>query len=248
MQVGSLPSVLGSQPSYCATVTVDLRRLKPGGGGVNAAIYKAAGPELEQATKECSKTLSPGSAVAVPLPASSPLRREEGVTHVIHVLGPNMNPQRPNCLAGDYIQGCDILRATYRRLFETFAMITMKARAPVDTISKQLVETAGRMVAGDISRSKNGGDVGTIPATTTGTPANAFTMMMQAAKRKGTGDLDSRTKRERPTEEQDKSTDQEIKELSGSARSSDTQSTARDATCDAVPCGGHTVHEFGYAV
>ena len=82
------------------------RRLKPGGGGVNAAIFEAAGNELEIETKKLAKTLNPGSALVVPLPLTSPLYIREGVTHVIHVLGPNMNPQRPNCLHGDYNEGC----------------------------------------------------------------------------------------------------------------------------------------------
>ncbi|XP_057742935.1 transcription factor bHLH140 isoform X1 [Arachis stenosperma] len=98
-------------------------RLKAGGGGVNAAIFNAAGPELESATKERAKSLSPGNAVVVPLPASSPLFVTEGVTHVIHVLGPNMNPQRPNCLNNDYEKGCKILQDAYASLFEGFASI-----------------------------------------------------------------------------------------------------------------------------
>lgn len=96
------------------------RRLKPGGGGVNAAIYSAAGPELEIATKEKAVTLEPAKSVVVPLPLSSPLFAKEGVTHVIHVLGPNMNPKRPDCLKDDYTQGCKILREAYSSLFEGF--------------------------------------------------------------------------------------------------------------------------------
>ncbi|XP_027334935.1 transcription factor bHLH140 isoform X2 [Abrus precatorius] len=101
-------------------------RLKPEGGGVNAAIFKAAGPELESATKEKVKSLSPGNAVVVPLPSSSPLFAREGVTHIIHVLGPNMNPQRPNCLNNDYNKGCKILQDAYASLFEGFASIVRK--------------------------------------------------------------------------------------------------------------------------
>ncbi|XP_020267420.1 transcription factor bHLH140 isoform X2 [Asparagus officinalis] len=103
-------------------------RLKPGGGGVNAAIFKAAGEDLEMATKERADTLSPGTSVAIPLPSTSPLYRREGVTHVIHVLGPNMNPQRPNCLKNDYVKGCKVLRDAYASLFENFASITRDQR------------------------------------------------------------------------------------------------------------------------
>ncbi|CAL0324698.1 unnamed protein product [Lupinus luteus] len=98
-------------------------RLKPGGGGVNAAIFNAAGSELEYATKEKAKSLSPGNAIFVPLPSSSPLFTREGVTHVIHVLGPNMNPQRPNYLNNDYNKGCKILQDAYAALFEGFVSI-----------------------------------------------------------------------------------------------------------------------------
>ncbi|KAJ0979378.1 hypothetical protein J5N97_014852 [Dioscorea zingiberensis] len=99
-------------------------RLKPGGGGVNAAIFKAAGEALEIATKQHAETLSPGNSVVIPLPSNSPLHQREGVTHVIHVLGPNMNPQRPNCLNNDYVQGGKVLRDAYTSLFENFASIS----------------------------------------------------------------------------------------------------------------------------
>ncbi|PON92185.1 Basic helix-loop-helix transcription factor [Trema orientale] len=101
-------------------------RLKAGGGGVNAAIFSAAGPALEVATKEQANSLLPGSALVVPLPSNSPLFIQEGVTHVIHVVGPNMNPERPNCLKNDYLTGCKILRDAYASLFEGFASIVRK--------------------------------------------------------------------------------------------------------------------------
>uniref|UniRef100_A0A0D9VSX0 Macro domain-containing protein n=1 Tax=Leersia perrieri TaxID=77586 RepID=A0A0D9VSX0_9ORYZ len=98
-------------------------RLKPGGGGVNAAIYGAAGEDLQRATKQCADTLRPGSSVTVPLPSTSPLHQREGVTHIIHVLGPNMNPMRPDCLKNDYTKGCKILHEAYTSLFENFVAI-----------------------------------------------------------------------------------------------------------------------------
>ncbi|KAL6337602.1 hypothetical protein AAG906_037195 [Vitis piasezkii] len=98
-------------------------RLKPGGGGANAAIFSAAGPELEVETKKRAGSLIPGKALVVPLPSISPLFSREGVTHVIHVLGPNMNPQRPNCLNNDYVKGSKVLCEAYTSLFEGFASI-----------------------------------------------------------------------------------------------------------------------------
>ncbi|XP_021769673.1 transcription factor bHLH140-like isoform X1 [Chenopodium quinoa] len=102
-------------------------RLKPGGGGVNAAIFSAAGPSLEVATKKRANSLAPGKAVVISVPADSPLFIREGVTHVIHVVGPNMNPQRPNCLKNDYDEGCKILREAYSSLFEGFASILKRS-------------------------------------------------------------------------------------------------------------------------
>jgi aprataxin len=104
------------------------RRLIPGGGGVNAAIFNASGPSLESATKERSGSLTPGKALVVPLPSNSPLFAKEGVTHVIHVLGPNMNPQRPNYLNNDYVKGCKVLCEAYSSLFEGFATILTTQR------------------------------------------------------------------------------------------------------------------------
>lgn len=98
-------------------------RLKPGGGGVNAAIYSAAGKALETATKIRAGSLMPGKALVVPLPSTSPLYSSEGITHVIHVLGPNMNPMRPNCLGSDYTKGCRVLSEAYSSLFEGFGSI-----------------------------------------------------------------------------------------------------------------------------
>ncbi|PRQ42887.1 putative adenylylsulfatase [Rosa chinensis] len=116
---------LHSEGGLCCNVIANAAnwRLKPGGGGVNAAIFNAGGPALEVATKEQAKSLYPGNAVVVPLPSTSPLFCREGVTHVIHVLGPNMNPQRPNYLDNDYSKGCKILHDTYTSLFEGFASI-----------------------------------------------------------------------------------------------------------------------------
>ncbi|KAG6556035.1 hypothetical protein Mapa_001976 [Marchantia paleacea] len=143
-------------------------RLKAGGGGVNAAIFKAAGPELEEATKKVATTLLPGASIVVPLSPSSPLRKQEGVTHVIHVLGPNMNPQRPNCLADDYVEGCKILRNAYASLFENFASLFRTKPMFVDNYTSR-VETG---------------------STNQKPKLNAFQVLMQASKRKGeVGDI-----------------------------------------------------------
>ncbi|KAK4418912.1 Transcription factor [Sesamum alatum] len=118
-------------------------RLKPGGGGVNAAIFKAAGSALEIATKERAVTLSPGKSVIVPLPSSSLLFAREGVTHVIHVLGPNMNPMRPDCLKDDYVQGCKILREAYSSLFEGFVSVVRSHGVASIHNSRRSLESGG---------------------------------------------------------------------------------------------------------
>lgn len=101
------------------------RRLKPGGGGVNAAIFLAGGEAFEIASKEQADTISPGSSIIVPVPKASTLYQREGVTHVIHVLGPNMNPQRPNYLKDDYVKGCKVLYGAYSSLFNNFSSIAL---------------------------------------------------------------------------------------------------------------------------
>ncbi|KAH9310082.1 hypothetical protein KI387_037993, partial [Taxus chinensis] len=163
-------------------------RLKAGGGGVNAAIFKAAGPELEVATKERAKALNPGSALVVPLSPGCSLYKNEGVTNVIHVLGPNMNPQRPNYLKGDYVKGCKVLHDTYSSLFESFSSIC-KAQ-------QSLISNRG------IPESKSS-DKEILPAKTnqvketkvSGT-SNAFAVLMQSSKKNSSFVSDKKMKRQ----------------------------------------------------
>lgn len=98
---------------------------------MNAAIFRAAGAEFETATRERAKSIEPGKAVVVPLPSTCPLFDREGITHVIHVLGPNMNPQRPNFLDNNYIEGCKILQEAYTSLFEAFLSIVRSQGKPL---------------------------------------------------------------------------------------------------------------------
>ncbi|XP_020529579.1 transcription factor bHLH140 isoform X2 [Amborella trichopoda] len=120
-------------------------RLRPGGGGVNAAIFSAAGKEFEIATKESATSLNPGEAIAVPLPHNSPLYKREGMTYVIHVLGPNMNPQRPNYLNNDYVEGCRVLCKTYSSLFKCFASLIKTQKLQIrssDLIKRETLESS----------------------------------------------------------------------------------------------------------
>eukprot|EP00759_Apiculatamorpha_spiralis_P029516 PhF_6_TR31700/c1_g1_i1/m.46644/K10863/APTX; aprataxin len=89
-------------------------------GGVNRAIHVAAGPGLEKDTKLAHPGGgTPGHAYPVAVRGASPLYAQ-GIRHIIHVIGPNMNPDRPNCLKGDYDTGCKLLSQCYDELFETF--------------------------------------------------------------------------------------------------------------------------------
>ncbi|KAL8114870.1 hypothetical protein AgCh_021638 [Apium graveolens] len=109
------------------TFVGDITRLYSQGGlrcnVIANAANCAAGKSLETATKIRAGSLMPGKALVVPLPSTSPLCSSEGITHVIHVLGPNMNPMRPNCLGNDYTKGCRVLREAYSSLFEGFGSI-----------------------------------------------------------------------------------------------------------------------------
>ncbi|VAH89873.1 transcription factor bHLH140-like [Triticum dicoccoides] len=133
-------------------------RLKPGGGGVNAAIFNAAGEALQHATKECADTLRPGNSIAVPLPSTSPLHQQEGVTHVIHVLGPNMNPMRPDCLKSDYTKGCKVLREAYNSLFENFASIARSYPGKQNDETSSRKSASGVISPNDSKTKREGSD------------------------------------------------------------------------------------------
>jgi O-acetyl-ADP-ribose deacetylase (regulator of RNase III) len=90
--------------------------------GFNRAVYVAAGKCLEAATKaKYGGKADVGVAYPVELPTESPLRVSSGTRLVIHVVGPNMNPSRPNCLNGDYVIGVALLRNAYRQSLESYA-------------------------------------------------------------------------------------------------------------------------------
>ena len=96
----------------------------PKTGGINRAIYVAAGwKELQEDSRSrYPEGAEVSKAYDVPLRSESPLYLE-GVRHIIHIVGPNMNPSRPNCLHGDYEKGCVLLAASYFNMFTKFLQL-----------------------------------------------------------------------------------------------------------------------------
>lgn len=54
------------------------------------------------------------------LDPKSPLFQTQGVRYIFHILGPNMNPSRPNCLSQKPKIAEEYLELCYTNLFETF--------------------------------------------------------------------------------------------------------------------------------
>lgn len=57
------------------------------------------------------------------LPSDCPFTLSEGIHHVINVVGPNFNPNRPDCLE-DKSKGSLLLRQCYDELFSCFFKLT----------------------------------------------------------------------------------------------------------------------------
>jgi O-acetyl-ADP-ribose deacetylase (regulator of RNase III) len=99
----------------------------PATGGFNRAIYVAAGDKELQADTRATypKGGSVGPCFEVPLRTSSPLYAE-GTRYILHVVGPNMNPTRPNCLHGDYAAGKAQLSDCYQNMLDTYETLAKK--------------------------------------------------------------------------------------------------------------------------
>lgn len=99
----------------------------PSTGGFNRALYVAAGDkELQADTRALyPKGGSVGPCFEVPLRNTSPLYAD-GTRYILHVVGPNMNPTRPNCLHGDYTAGSSQLKDCYDNMLSTYASLALK--------------------------------------------------------------------------------------------------------------------------
>ena len=92
----------------------------PHTGGINLAIHKAAGSQLSVDTNRLHGTSANiGVAYPVPLTQESPLY-SQGTRFIVHICGPNMNPNRPNCMT-DIHKASQLLAQCYQALFKSFA-------------------------------------------------------------------------------------------------------------------------------
>ena len=112
----------GGTPGARVLVNPANQKLNGKGMGVNKEVHAAAGlAALEALTRAAHPTVGvPGEAYPVHLPAGNPLREAEGVEVVLHAVGPNMNPDKPSCLNGDYTLGQAQLGDTYKAVFTSF--------------------------------------------------------------------------------------------------------------------------------
>ncbi len=115
-RVNSFGAIVG------ATVVVNStnKDLSPNGSGVNQALYTAVADLDKLTAREHSPPAGIGVPMLVELPENNAWRQREGVSAIMHILGPNMNPSRPDCLNGDYAKGCAQLAITYRNVFLAF--------------------------------------------------------------------------------------------------------------------------------
>jgi len=100
-------------------------KFSEGGSGTNEAIHKACmgnfAPSLKQLTLQHHKAPA-DVAIEYPvdIPEGCPLRDIQNVHTVIHVVGPNMCPKRPNCLFDDYVRGRELLKKCYENVLNCF--------------------------------------------------------------------------------------------------------------------------------
>jgi len=123
--VGNLTSLKEEGRTSWYIVNASNAKFSDGGSGTNEAIHKACmgnfAPSLKSLTLQLYK---PPAEVAkeypVDLPEGCPLRDTQNVHTVIHVVGPNMCPKRPNCLNNNYDLGRTFLRQSYENALYCF--------------------------------------------------------------------------------------------------------------------------------
>jgi len=99
-----------------------------GGSGTNKAIHSACkGPwgSLKKLSKSIYRDINEietAKAYPVPLPPECPLRQNQDVHAIIHVVGPNRNPTRVRYLE-DQHEAEDLLKKSYEDIFRVFYLL-----------------------------------------------------------------------------------------------------------------------------
>lgn len=97
---------------------------KSTGSGTNRAIHKASEGNCKDLRQLTLAKYKPPAEVGVPYPVEmvpgSPLRDQQNVHVVIHVVGPNMSIKRANYLFGNYEEGERLLKKAYTGLLNSF--------------------------------------------------------------------------------------------------------------------------------
>ncbi|CAN0084040.1 unnamed protein product, partial [Ectocarpus sp. 4 AP-2014] len=120
MKACALPDV-GKAGARCAYLVNPCNwRLVAGGARTNMLVNRAAGDSLRQGSLEGGRTRAlVAEPFAVKLSQGSPLR-SEGVDTVIQVLGPNLDPRFPECLANEPDRAHYLLRQCYDKSLDSF--------------------------------------------------------------------------------------------------------------------------------
>lgn len=107
-------------------------KFSEGGTGTNRAIHDSCRseytPSLQTLTRKCfGDSATVAKAYPVELPRGCPLRENQNVRYVIHVVGPNMNPKKAHYL-GDSAEslenGKNLLRQSYSDVLQAFWRLT----------------------------------------------------------------------------------------------------------------------------
>ncbi|KND00810.1 hypothetical protein, variant [Spizellomyces punctatus DAOM BR117] len=119
---GDISRMHTSQGLACRAIVVETSwRWKPSATASCKAVHERAGVELMQSAKQLyPKPAEIGKAYPVPVESTSPLFMDEHVEQVIHVVGPNLNPKRPDCLSNDD-DAVAKLETVYKAIFNSFA-------------------------------------------------------------------------------------------------------------------------------
>ncbi|KAJ3210438.1 hypothetical protein HDU67_005324 [Dinochytrium kinnereticum] len=105
-----------------STVVVETNwRLKPEATSFSRDLHNRAGPMLlEELKNSVKKPPKVASVCPVKIPSELNLLTEEGIQHIIYVVGPNMNRMRPDPIV-DEAKALGSLRECYQAVFQTFS-------------------------------------------------------------------------------------------------------------------------------